>query len=116
MPRQRVFVIWTHPLFHDAVRLLLRHPKVEICGDSSDHASAQTAIAMIKPDVVVIETPEGEEQAGAETISILQEGPKVVRLNLSDNELSIYLRQQQTVSDAEELLRLIIEDGDDLQG
>lgn len=106
----KVFVIWTHPLFHDSVRHLLNHPQVELIGANNDHAEAYGEIAEMKPDIVIIETAEGEEQAGAETISILQEGPKVMRLSLADNNLSIYLRQDQVMVKSDDLLRLIIEE------
>jgi AmiR/NasT family two-component response regulator len=110
MAGQRVFVIWSHSLFYEAVRQLLRHPQIDIVGATSDHSSAHAEIAKAKPDIVIIENPEHDEESSEETITILREGPKVIRLSLSDNELSIYHRQEQTIADAQDLLHLIIQD------
>jgi AmiR/NasT family two-component response regulator len=111
MAALRVFVVWTHPLFHESVRLLLRHPEVDLVGATSDHNASYSQIVALKPDVVIIEKTEAEEQAETETISILRRGPRVVRLSLADNELSIYQRQHRTVAKAEDLVRVILEDG-----
>lgn len=108
MTGQRVFVIWTHSLFHEAVRQLLNHPEIELVGASSDHSTAQAEIAESKPDTVIIETPEGNELSIIETMTILREGPRVIRLSLSDNELSVYHRKNQTVADPGDLLRLVL--------
>jgi DNA-binding NarL/FixJ family response regulator len=110
MAGQRVFVIWTHSLFHEAVRQLLRHPLIELVGATSDHATAQVEIAESKPDTVIIETPEGNELSSSETMTILREGPRVIRMSLSDNELSVYHRKHQTVADPGDLLRLILDE------
>jgi DNA-binding NarL/FixJ family response regulator len=108
MAGQRVFVIWTHSLFYEAVRQLLRHPQIELVGATSDHTAAPAEIGETKPDMVIIETLEGDELSSTETMNILREGPKVIRLSLSDNELSVYHRQKQTVADPGDLLRLIL--------
>lgn len=107
MPGSRVFVIWTHPLFHDSVRLLLGKSEVEIVGATSDHAAAQSQIAALIPDVVIIEQTDGEEQASVETISILRAGPRVIRLGLADNEISLYQRERRTAARAEDLFSLV---------
>lgn len=108
MAGQRVFVIWTHSLFYEAVRQLLRHPNIELVGATSDHASAPTEIGETRPDTVIIETLEGNELSNTETMTNLREGRRVIRLSLSDNELSVYHRQNQTVGDPSDLLHLIL--------
>lgn len=107
MPGRRVFVIWTHPLFHESVRLLLAQSRVEIVGATSDHAAAQSQIAALGPDVVIVEQANGEAQASVETMSILRAGPRVIQLSLADNEISLYQREQRTAARAEDLVRLI---------
>src|SRR3989304_4359470 len=93
MATQRVFVIWTHPLFRDTVCLLLSHPLVELVGTTNDHSAAREQIHQTRPNVVIIEQIDGEELASEETVAILQQGSKVVRLSLADNELRLYLRE-----------------------
>lgn len=107
MPGRRVFVIWTHPLFHDSVRLLLGQSQVEIVGATSDHDAARSQIAALTPDVVIVEQTDEGEQSSVETMSILRAGPRVIQLNLSDNQISLYRREQRTAAEAEDLVRLI---------
>lgn len=110
MAAQRVFVIWTHPLFRETVCLLLSHPLVELVGTTNDHSAARELIDQARPDVVIIEQFDGEEQASEETIAILQQGPKVVRLSLADNELRLYLRELRIVEKVADLVGLITDD------
>lgn len=110
MSARRVFVIWTHPLFHESIRLLLRRPNVELVGATSDGAVGERQIAMLRPDVVIIEETEEEQQADARIMSVLQRVPKLIRLSLEDNQLILFQRQDRTVGQVADLLRLIVED------
>src|SRR3989304_6715887 len=110
MATQRVFVIWTHPLFRDTVCLLLSHPLVERVGTTNDPSAAREQIHQARPNVVIIEQIDGEELASEETVAILQQGSKVVRLSLADNELRLYLRELRTVEKVADLVRLITDD------
>lgn len=107
MSGRRVFVIWTHPLFHDSVRLLLKQARVEIVGSTSDHAAAQAQIASLAPDVVIVEQIDAEEQDSLETISILRAGPRVIRLGMADNQISLYQREMRTAATVDDLVSLI---------
>ncbi len=109
MATRRVFVIWSNPLFHESLRLLLNHPEVEWVGATSDHAAAHDQIVSLCPDTILIEEEEGGN-APAETLEILEASSadmRVIRLSLVDNELKVYHREQRTVGRAEDLLRLI---------
>jgi AmiR/NasT family two-component response regulator len=111
MAKKRVFVIWTHPLFYESIRLLLDN-EVDLVGSTSNHAEGNRDISELKPDVVIIETPEGLEDLGSETIAILQKGPKVIHLSLEDNELNVYLRQHKTMEEPSDLMHMILESRD----
>ena len=108
MAKKRVFVIWTHPLFYESIRLLLNN-EVDLVGSTDDHAKGDREIAELKPELVIIETPEGLEDLGAETFSILQKGPRVIHLSLENNELSLYLRQHKTMDEPSDLMQIILE-------
>lgn len=108
MQTRRVFVIWAHPLFLESVRLLLKQAKVELVGSTSDHEDAPAQIEVLTPDVVIIEQIDGEKQASLETISILQSGARVVRLNMDDNEINLYSREHRTAMQANDLANLIV--------
>jgi AmiR/NasT family two-component response regulator len=111
MTKKRVFVIWTHPLFYESIRLLL-DKEVEIVGSTSDHAEGNREIAELKPDIVIIEALEGLKDLESETIAILQKGPKVIHLSLEDNELNVYLRQHKTMDEPTDLMQMILESAD----
>ena len=111
MAARRVFVIWTHPLFHESMRLLLKQPSVKWVGATSDHAAAKTQIARLHPDTIIVE----EESGGVppEALAVLQDCSwkvRVVGLGLDDNQMVVYRREQQTVSQADDLLHLIESD------
>ncbi|MBI3361644.1 MAG: response regulator transcription factor [Chloroflexi bacterium] len=108
----RAFVIWTHPLFHESVRRLLSHPDIEWAGATSDHAKAPDLIASLQPNTILFEEGESED-ALAEMLKILEASSsdvRVIRLSLSDNQLTVYHREQRTVAQAEDLLHLIQSD------
>ncbi len=108
---RRVFVIWTHQLFHESVRLLLNHPEVEWVGETSDHQAVQDEIIKLEPDTILIEEIEGSIPSEVmEILGTCHWGVRVIGLNLTNNKLSIYHREQRTVRQAEDLLRLILSD------
>lgn len=116
MVGRRVFVIWKHPLFHEMIRLLLERYQVELVGATSDSASAQDSIQDLAPDVVIIEETDNDEQVGEQTVAILQTGPRVIRLSMTENDLHIYQREQRTVGKVEDLMNLISDSpGEDIQ-
>jgi DNA-binding NarL/FixJ family response regulator len=109
MTIRRVFVIWTHPLFHESVRLLLERPQIEWVGATSDHEAAHHHIASLQPDTILIEELEGG-QAGEEALKLLEgisSDIRIIRFSLENNELTIYHREQRTVGQAGDLLKLI---------
>jgi len=111
MATRRVFVIWTHPLFHESVRLLLSHPGIEWVGATADHAAAREQIVRLRPDTILVE----EEESGVppEALEILEACSwkvRVVGLGMDDNRLIVYRREQRTVAQAEDLLHLIQSD------
>jgi len=109
MAIRRVFAIWAHPLFGESVRFLLQHPDVEWLGATSNRGDARAQIMSLCPDTILIEELEGS-RAGEEAIRLLESissDVRIIRLSLYDNELTIYQREQRTVGQAEDLLKLI---------
>ena len=111
MDTKRVFIIWTNPLFHASVVLLLNNPNIEVVGSTSDYASARKEITKHEPDMVLF------EKTGAgiptEVLEVLENSSWAVRvygLSLDDNELSVYHRERQIMGQAGDLLRIIQND------
>ena len=110
MTTRRVFVIWTHPLFHESVRRILSHPEIEWLGATTDHATAHDQIVSLQPDTILVEEEEGGGPL-AGVLELLEAGShdvRVIRLSLAGNELSVYHCEHRTMEQAEDLLRLIL--------
>lgn len=108
METRRVYVVWTHPLFYESVRLLLNDPNVELVGATSNYAAAHSQIMNLQPDTIIIEEKEGE--LSTEVFEFLNDSPlvgRIIGLNLVDNQLCVYHRERRTVGQAEDLLDLI---------
>jgi DNA-binding NarL/FixJ family response regulator len=98
MALRRVYLLWTHPLFFETVHRLLSDQGLDIVGESANHEIGRSEIARLKPEVVVLE--ENEPGSAGELVDLLQSGPSdvlILGLNLMDNELRVYQRQQRTV-------------------
>ena len=81
---------------------------MEIIGGSSDPAAGLVEISLLQPDVVIAE----EDPSGARTeaIEALRAGPSemlILGLNLRNNGLQVYRREQRTVADPEDLLQIL---------
>lgn len=111
MATHQVYVIWTHPLFHDSLRQLLDHTDIKWVGAASDFTIAVEEISRLHPDTILIEELEGETTASAflKIVEKFQWDLRVVGVSLNDNQLSIYQHAQQTVGQPEDLIRLIIQ-------
>lgn len=111
MAIRRVFVIWTYPLFYESVRRLLQHPDIEWVGATSDRAAMQAQIVRLCPDTILLEA-ETSRDAAVDVVRLLEVNPattRLIQLSLTENELTIYHREQKTVRQADDLLRLIQE-------
>jgi AmiR/NasT family two-component response regulator len=107
----RVFVIWTNPLFHESVRLLLAHPGVEWLGETSDYAGAQAHIAELHPDTVLVEAINDNLDQMMDILTSAHDNVRIITLSLTNNELGLYRRQQRIVAKAEDLLAVLLSGG-----
>jgi hypothetical protein len=108
---RRVFIFWTNPLFHDAVRLLLNHPEVIWVGASSQYSVDKDQIASSSPDTFLVE--EVGEPIPGEIMKFLETGKdsvRVIGLSLENNQMRTYHRVERTVGKAEDLLQWILND------
>jgi len=111
MATHRVYVIWTHPLFHDSLHQLLDHTDIKWVGAASDFTIAIEEISRLHPDTILIEELDGETTTSTfmKIVDKFQWNLRVVGVSLNDNQLSVYQHAQQTVGQPEDLIRLIIE-------
>jgi DNA-binding NarL/FixJ family response regulator len=107
-----VFVIWTNPLFLESIRAVLGHPSIQLVGDSSDFPQAQAEIAAHQPDIVIIEGNADGATIDIETLPILISTTRVFQMSLNDNELVLCHHEHHTLVNTDDLLTLILEEGD----
>ncbi len=110
MVSRRFFIVWSHPLFREVVRVLLRESTVEVLGTASEYETALRLLESLKPDVVIVEETQDGAVRPIEAVEILKAcswGPQVIRLSLHDNELWVYHQERWTIGSREDFLRLV---------
>lgn len=107
---QRVYILWSYPLFHQTVSLLLKHPAFAIVGSGSDREQARQEIEHLQPDIILLEEAANGAPIDADILGFLNSSawqPRVARLSLQDNDLRIYQRKYRTIETPEDLLALL---------
>ncbi|MCB0018685.1 MAG: hypothetical protein KDE09_12920 [Anaerolineales bacterium] len=113
MATHRVFLIWTHPLFREVVRLSSTHPDFVWVGDTSDQKAALSEIAATCPDTIVIEDVGDDHLNGVmDLLRSCAPNVRVIVMNLNDNKLNLYQHREQYLTRADELISLILQDND----
>ena len=109
MNAHRVFVIWNHPLFYESIRLFLQQTNVECIGACQNMDEAIVMISRLLADTILVEETEYGDTSKRviELIESSSTNVRIFRLNMNNNELKIYHREQITVMQAEELIHLI---------
>jgi DNA-binding NarL/FixJ family response regulator len=106
---RRVFIAWSHALFHHSVSLLLNNPHVQIVGASQDTKNVQTELEALHPDTIIVELSEEQSISSVwRWIETSQWNPHIVCVSLHDNSVSIYHREQHVLEEAGDLLHLIL--------
>ncbi len=113
MDVRRVFVVWRHPLFYGAVRLLLNHPKIALVGATSDCSSGKEQISVLEPDVVIVEKVAQGDQCVLDPAALMHGNSKVIYVGMSSNELTVLRRQMHVVGTAEDLLGVVLANNDE---
>lgn len=109
MSVRHVFVIWTHLLFYETVRLLLNHPDIVLASSSYGSQYVHDEILKTHPDIVLFERlGEGDKENLMKILEIDTWNLRIIGLSLEDNEISIFHRQHQKVEKAGDLLDLVL--------
>ena len=109
MDLHRIFVIWNHPLFFEAIRLFLQNKSVDWVGACQNMDDAISQISNLHPDTILIEETENGDTS-TRVVELMETSPsniRIFRMNMNDNELKIYHREQITVMQVEDLVHLI---------
>lgn len=109
MTVRRVFVIWTDPLFHESVRLLLKHPNIIWVGAAANLETAREEIMRLHPNTILFEKT--RDGFPADLMGILETETwdlRIIELSLDTNEMILYHREHQTVVEAGDLLKFVL--------
>ena len=109
---KRVFIFANQALFAQGVMSLLAHePGLEIIGCGDDLEAALRQLHEIQPDVVILAKKDATLAPALDTLAtrfLAEElNTKIIELNLHDNTICIYHREQRVVKEVADLLAAI---------
>ena len=109
MTVRRVFVIWTNPLFHESVLMLLKHPDIIWLDATADVQTAYEEIMRLQPDTILIEkTGAGFPTRVMEILDVETWDMRIICMSLDNNEMSLFHHEHQTVLEAGDLLQFVL--------
>lgn len=105
----RVFILFRHSLFAEAIHNLLAGVQgIEVVGTDTDPEHAMQSIQALEPDVVVLETDDDLGVPGDITpVFWKKRGPKLIGVKLNSNEMTIYQKRRRIVIRREDLIEAI---------
>ncbi len=104
-----MYVIWSNPLFRDALRMLLNHPDLEWVGCENELSQALGEIRTFQPNTILVE--HSEDFLFGDFVERLEYGSsklQIISLNMETNEILLYHLEHHSVIHGEELLNLIL--------
>ena len=107
---KRIFIFSSHALLGHGIGELLRHEAgVEIVGQEADLQRAMERIAVLAPDVVVVDAQGVSSDWAMFMAHSLQKGSQscVIAVNLENNVISIYHGEHKTMRDVGDFLHAI---------
>ena len=105
MPVPRIILIWRHLILREAVLNLLAQARLELVADYEQPVDAAMIPAQT-PSHVLLEA--GEEENGRFLADLLQQdGITIIRLNLEDNRLQIFQRQDHALESPADFINLL---------
>ena len=109
MTQKKVFVIWSHLMFLEALKAILQHPELVWAGASHEDMELSPQLAAARPDIVLIEGDQPDNADRAAQILKNSRSPlRIIGLNMQDNEMTIYEVEQGTIHQTDDLIRLIL--------
>ena len=107
--QHKVYVIWSNPIFRDALHMLMRKGSFDWVGSATDIDQALEEIWQIKPDTVVIENSRGNILDDLiEKLESSEYRIQIICMNLDNNQAVLYRREVRFVIHEDELTDLIL--------
>jgi len=110
MAVRRVFIAWSHSLFHGSVRLLLNHPEIEVIGACLGSEIIWSEVISLHPDTIIIERggEGGENAVGLEAFPACESGMRFVQVGLEDNTAWVCRCEPHVIEQAQDLVLLVL--------
>lgn len=105
----KVYIVFTHALFAQGIRSLLRGRRaMRVIGMESEAAKALEAVRTLKPEVIIVEESDASVQS-PHLQAILQRHPagRVVALDLDHNFATVYDRHRVMTTQPADLVKAI---------
>lgn len=106
MSRKTTFIISSHLMFqHGLESLLSQQNGVDIVGRATNPDLAIEQIKTLQPDVVIVDSTKLSAEVISKIIRVLSDyrDTKVIGLNLHDNQLTLYQRNQSVAVEYQKL-------------
>lgn len=110
MALRTIFIVWSHPLFRDSIRILLKSPVIEIVGTESRREKILAKIKLCEPEIIIVEESIDDTPPHIDALQILREcswKACVIRLSLRDNELWLYQHERGSIKNADHLMNVV---------
>ena len=107
---KRVYIFASRSFFGSGIRCLIGNEEtVEIVGHNVDPERALAQIAMLQPDVVLMDREGGDTDFALKALHMLdwEVGRRVIGLDLHENVLWVFRKERRIVHDADDLMRAI---------
>ena len=89
--KSRVFIVDDHAMFREGLRQLIEHdPRLTVCGDAPDVATAMTGIRQSNPDVVIVDITLADSSGLDLVKNLRSEYEELLVLVVSMHEESLY--------------------------
>ena len=112
MNTRRVLVVSSNSLFLDAIRMIIRHPGIEIVGSiPNQNSNLIEQLEALKPDIMIWEgEPQEIETKAIQILEKTHQKIRIINLNSENNAVNIYAADPGTLNSTDELLQMILKE------
>ena len=112
MNTRRVLVVSSNSLFLDAIRMIIRHPGIEIVGSiPNQNSNLIEQLEALKPDIMIWEgEPQEIETKAIQILEKTHQKIRIINLNSENNAVNIYAADLGTLNSPDELLQMILKE------
>ncbi|MBI4300025.1 MAG: hypothetical protein HY677_02740 [Chloroflexi bacterium] len=110
MRTQNVFILYSHPLFAKGIETLLRQDRrLRVVGMETDEKAGMERIAVLQPDVVIVDADARGFEPVATARRVFKESPesRIIELDIVSNGMRVYNNRSVPDDAVRDLIRAI---------